>query len=465
MVIQQYSQLRELERFPTKYFLSKGQGESDQQDAHFSFSQALRQCGVENYTTVTHSAMLPHHCEETTVIPEFHKGAILETILARCDGKKGDMISAGIMIASIHKKSSGRKEGSLVVKVEERLPLEEAQKKLQASMESLFFSRYDETYELRDSRIELESMEVTKAQGSVVVTMGLTEYEQVFAPARKHLRFFLKEQASWQKAKYVIAPFLYDATATYNKGASEAPLAILNASEYVENYDIETDSQPSKAGIHTIAPRILSQEPASMIEEVREIVSTVLKEGKLPILLGGDPGISIGAFHALKESGEPFTILQLDAHAASRPSFDGTPYSQACVMARGRECTEHVVQVGIRSIANREKGVLDYDKLFFASDIKEGDNLWIDDVIEECTDRVYITLDVDVFDPSIMHSGTPVPDGLLYHHVMKLLKKVVQKRKVVGFDVNNLVPVPGMNGPEFTVAKLIYQFIAHWEKS
>ena len=460
----QYSEKRLLERIPTKFVLSKSFREDGSNHSDTPFYKALNACGIGNCNIVSYISILPAHCEEVDQMPQMQTGALLSTILARCDGAKGDQITAGLIVGELIQKSNGRKGGSLVCKASLRGTKQAVTKQLKEAINALYKERHSEKYELENIRVEVESCWVKKKRGSVVVSMALLEHEQVFAPALAKNKPFIGQQAPYNKAKYAVLPILYDGTATHNRGSAEAPLSILNASTYLENYDIETDSQPHKVGFHTLNSIRLEDDPIEMIETVRDEMKKLILDKKFPVLLGGGHGISIGAFHALKELKTEFTILQLDAHTNLRNSFDGTPYSEACTMSRGLDCTDKIVQVGVRSISNRERTTIDYDKLFLSADISGDKGMWIDDVIEECGENVYITLDVDVFDPSIMHSGTPEPAGLNYKQVLNLLKKVIKERNVIGLDVNNLVTVPGMNGPEVTVAKLIFQFIANLEK-
>lgn len=272
---------------------------------------------------------------------------------------------------------------------------------------------------------------------------------------------FLGQPCDYEKAKYAIQPIASDFLSSWKRGCSQAPSAILKASQYLEDYDIETDSQAIKKGIATLIPFICQEHPEILIEGVSVLAKKMFMDKKIPCFLGGDHSISIGVFQALQEvfPGD-FSILHLGAHSDLRPSFGGTLYNHACVMKRASEITQNIVQCGIRSMSNREKESYNAEKMFFAQDILQND-LWVDDVIEELGNNVYVTLDVNVFDPSIVYTGTPEPGGLQYHHVMKLLKKVAKQKKVLGFDVVELLPSPMNHTPEFMMAKLIYGFISY----
>ncbi len=462
----QYWANAQLERVPTKYFLDKGCGQSDITFHAGSFHMALKDCGIENYNVVTYSSILPKKCTEIQGIdrPKLRRGAVMDTIMARFDGHKGDNIAAGIVRGDLIKRTNGTYDGSIVCEIGGKLSQAQLDKRLRKAVQELYENGYSEEYELQNVRTDIQACKVEKAFGTVLVVIAFVEHENIFAPPKLEAANFLGSQVPYKSARYVVLPISYDGTATYNRGTAQGPSAILDASTHLETYDIETDSQPHKAGIHTLPSKTLEDDPDQMVALVKKETTKLLQDKKFPLIFAGGHGVSIGAFQAIGEFYKEFTILQLDAHSDLRPSYDGTPLSEACVMRRGLEVTDKIVQVGIRSISKGETNVLDYDKLFLAEDIKKSGNVWLDDVLAECSDNVYITFDVDALDPSVVHAGTPEPNGLYYEHVLALFKKVVKERNVIGFDVNNLVPVPGMNGPEFTIAKLIFQFIAYREK-
>lgn len=465
MDLSQYFANRVLERVPSRYFVAKGCGSSDLTVHAGSFHHALKAMGIQDYNIMSYSSILPAGCEETTERPVMQRGAVMDTILARHDGVKGDFISAGIIIGDLIKKSSKKKEGSLVCEIGDKISGEQLAKKLQLVIAELHADGYAEEYDLENLRIHSESCKVDKEHGTVLVALCFTEHEMVYAPIQTEHKEFLGLKRSFKNSKYVVQPILYDATATYKRGMKEGPAAILDASTHLELYDIETDFQPhTEIDIATMPFLELGEDPATMVEEVSKATKKILDANKVPITLTGGHGVTIGVLDAFRNYKEDFTVLQLDAHSDLRDSYDGTRYSEACVMRRALEVTDNIVQVGIRSISNRERPLLNYEKLFLAQDIKSGGDEWIDDVIEECTDNVYITFDVDVLDPSIVFTGTPEPDGLYYEHILKLFRKLTKSRKIIGIDVNGLVPVTGMNSPEFTIAKLVFQLIAFNEK-
>ncbi|MBB1075853.1 agmatinase [Rhodoferax sp. 4810] len=185
-----------------------------------------------------------------------------------------------------------------------------------------------------------------------------------------------------------------------------------------------------------------------------------LNEDKFPVLIGGEHSVSIGAIKASFDTFENLTVLQLDAHADLRDKYMGSKYSHACVMARVKEMGPFI-QVGIRSMSHQETKMINRSRLYYANEI--ADKLaWMDRVLAQLTENVYITIDLDVFDPAIMPStGTPEPGGLNWYTVMRLLEKVAHHKRLVGFDVVELCPNAHNKAPDFLAAKLIYQLLSN----
>ncbi len=261
-------------------------------------------------------------------------------------------------------------------------------------------------------------------------------------------------------ARVVLLPVPYDATSTYIKGSGIGPAAILEASYQLENYDIETNSEPYKVGIHTAEPVTENSSPEKMIAAVHNKTAEYLSKDKFVVTIGGEHSVSIGAIQAHAEKVKDLGVLQLDAHADLRDEYQGSKFNHACVMARVKEFCP-VVQVGIRSMDIEEKKVMTAGSVFFAEDIHK-DRSYIESVIDKLTDNVYITIDLDVFDPSVMPStGTPEPGGMLWYDVLALLRAVCKKKNVVGFDIVELCPNENNKAPDFTAAKLIYKTLAY----
>jgi agmatinase len=262
------------------------------------------------------------------------------------------------------------------------------------------------------------------------------------------------------KAKVVIIPVPYDRTSSWGKGADKGPSAILAASEIVENYDIESDSEPYKVGIFTDKPVTEDKTPEKMVQAVEKRISAHLATGKFPVLLGGEHSVSIGAIQAQAKKYGKLTVLQLDAHGDLRNEYHGSKYSHACIMARAQDIYK-TVQVGIRSMDTSEKPRAKKSNVFFAENIA-GKHDWIKKVLATLKGNVYVTIDLDVFDPSIMPStGTPEPGGLLWYEVLDLLRQVFQKNNVVGFDVVEMCPNKSNKAPDFLAAKLVYKLISY----
>ncbi len=272
---------------------------------------------------------------------------------------------------------------------------------------------------------------------------------------------FAPEFTRRDTSKVVIVPVPYDGTSTYVKGADRGPQAILEASPNLEFYDIQTDSEVFTEGIYTDdAVDGDWQGPEAMAAAVRRRIAGLLGEGKFPVVLGGEHSVSIGAFEAMAERYPNLTILQLDAHSDLRDEYEGSTCNHACVMARARELCP-IVQVGIRSMDVGEKPRMDKERVFFAHDICDGaDRGWIEKCVEMLSQHVYITIDLDVFDPSVLPAtGTPEPGGMTWYDVMALMKAVFRARNIVGFDVVELCPRPEHWGADFLAAKLVYTLL------
>lgn len=268
-----------------------------------------------------------------------------------------------------------------------------------------------------------------------------------------------QEFTGYENAAVVVLPVPYDGTSTWLKGADKGPQAILEASANMELYDIETDSEVYTKGIATLDPVTENASPEAMADAVEMKVDALLNDRKFPVILGGEHSVSIGVFRAFARHYENYSVLQLDAHSDMRDTYEGSDHNHACVMARAREMAT-VAQVGIRSSCIEEKHNIDPDRIFYAHEIKESSN-WMYDVSEKLNDDVYITIDLDVFDPAYMPStGTPEPDGLNYREVMNFLKLINERHNIIGLDVVELCPNDINKAPDFLASKLIYQILS-----
>jgi agmatinase len=265
--------------------------------------------------------------------------------------------------------------------------------------------------------------------------------------------------SSLEESAIVILPVPYDETSTWIKGADKGPQAILEASANMEIYDIATDSCIYHCGIYTAPPVEVRETPEAMVQAVFNNASDFLQQNKFVVTLGGEHSISIGAIQAHFAHYPNLTVLQLDAHADMRDEYSGSKFNHACVMARVKEMGP-IVQVGIRSMSYEEKARIDARFIYYAAQIVDN-SAWMDQLLGQLSDNVYITIDLDVFDPSIMPStGTPEPGGLDWYSVLKVLEKVVLTKNLVGFDVVELCPNAANKAPDFLAAKLIYQLLS-----
>ena len=266
--------------------------------------------------------------------------------------------------------------------------------------------------------------------------------------------------ARLEEAQVVLIPVPYDDTSTWNKGADRGPEAFLGAARNMELYDIETDTEPYKQGIYLADTMEHFATPDAMVETVEQAVAGYLDQDKFVTMIGGEHSVSIGAIRAYKEKYRNLTVLQLDAHADLRSDYDGSPYNHACALHEAsRTC--NLIQVGIRSMDESEKQYVNPDKIYYAHAI-QGNSAWIDEAVAKMTEEVYITIDLDGFDPSIMPStGTPEPGGLGWYSALELLRKTCLSRRVVGFDIMELCPNPANKAPDFLAAKLYYKLLAY----
>ncbi len=266
---------------------------------------------------------------------------------------------------------------------------------------------------------------------------------------------------NYQKAKVVIFPVPYSSTTYWKSGTKEGPRAIIDASRRIELYDAELKKDPSKVGIFTMEELEPSKSsPEETIARIKKVITELLKDGKFPMMLGGEHSIANGAIQAFYQKfSSNFSILQIDAHTDSRDKFEGTIWHHACVMRRARDLGTPVTQVGIRSVSEEET---EYFKKKRIKSIFHAPLLPINKIIVTLKKNVYITFDLDALDPSIMPSvGTPEPGGLGWYETLDLIREVAKKRKIIGADVVELCPIPGMIAPDFLAAKLVYKIISY----
>ena len=264
-----------------------------------------------------------------------------------------------------------------------------------------------------------------------------------------------------ESSEIAILPVPYDETSTWIKGADKGPLAVLEASSELELYDMETCAEPYRHGIFT-APSVEAGglAPEVMVGKVKDAVTGLIDEKKFVVTLGGEHSVSIGAIKAHSEKFEHMCVLHLDAHADLRDEYKGSRYNHACVMARVREICPFV-QVGIRSMSAEESEVVVREDMFPAHELRSRNN-WISDVMDRLELNVYVSIDLDVFDPAFLPStGTPQPGGMDWYQVVSLLRAVSVNKNIVGFDVVELCPNPAEKSSDILAAKLIYKFLGY----
>ena len=264
----------------------------------------------------------------------------------------------------------------------------------------------------------------------------------------------------YEESRIIIVPVPYDETSTWMKGADKGPDAILEASVNLEFYDIETGSEAHLKGINTAEPITEKEAPEKLVNAVYDKALALLGAKKFPVFIGGNHTVAIGSVKAFSDYYDNLTVLQLDAHADLRQEYEGSKFNHACVMARAREWSP-IVQVGIRSISLEEVPYVERERIFYSHELFYDKDLYAK-AIDKLSDNVYITIDLDVFDPSIMPStGTPEPGGPEYFELLHFLRDVIKNRNVVGFDVVELCPSASNRSPDFIAAKIIYQLLSY----
>ncbi len=264
-------------------------------------------------------------------------------------------------------------------------------------------------------------------------------------------------------ARVVILPIPFDRTTSYVPGTRTGPHEILVASSHMELWDEETQTDVHSIGICTL-PEI--EFPFATMEEVvaelRRVASELVHRSKFPVFLGGEHSITPPLVAAVAEKHPKLSVLQLDAHADLRRDYMGTPHSHACAMRRTLEFAK-TTQVGIRSLSSEEAADVPSlpTTIFYDYNMRRDPN-WMDRVVDTLGDDVYITIDVDAFDPAIMPAtGTPEPGGLSWYEALALLRKTIERRNVVAWDIVELSPMGGNVAPNFLCAKLIYKMLAY----
>lgn len=274
-----------------------------------------------------------------------------------------------------------------------------------------------------------------------------------------------EEYSSFDAARILVWPVSYEGTVSYGTGTGAGAMAIVDASRNMELYEEETDSEVYKLGIHTLEEFTARETPEEMMDGLYERTKELLESGKFICMLGGEHSVSAPIIKAHSEKFKNLSVLQIDAHADLRDEYDGTPHSHASIMARVvKDLRIPSVQVGIRSISGDEARSLKEGlptKIFWAKDIV-GKTDWIDDAVDSLSDEVYLTIDIDGLDPSIVPTtGTPEPGGLGWYETLTLIRRIAEKKKIVGMDLVEYSYFENYDSPAFLCSKLVYKSLAY----
>lgn len=279
-----------------------------------------------------------------------------------------------------------------------------------------------------------------------------------------------KEFSNFENARIVIVPIPFEATTSYGKGTKNGPDSILRASAYVEFFDDETEKELCfDKGIATISPIDTDKyNPKQMIDKIYSLTKEILTIGKFIVFLGGEHTIAFPIIKAYYEYNSNISILHFDAHSDLRETYDGTPFSHACFMARVLEFfpkPSDIIQVGIRAQCKEEFELIKKRKIntFYAHKIRNGDygSNWQKNIVNKLNENIYVTFDVDYFDPSLIPAtGTPEPNGFYYHETVEVFREIRrQGKKIIGLDIVELSPIPNLNHCELTIARFIYKIL------
>lgn len=261
------------------------------------------------------------------------------------------------------------------------------------------------------------------------------------------------------EATFHIIPVPWESSVSYGGGTANGPNAILHASTQLEAYI--DGGIPGEAGIHTAPPVSCEGEAIEVLTRIRKATSEVLERGKLPILLGGEHAMTLGPIQAIQETGISFGVVQFDAHADLRDSYQGNPYSHACVMKRIFDLDIPIFQIGVRALSATEAALrTSADIAHIDADTIARSGFPQNMLPPDFPENIFITFDVDGLDPSIMPStGTPEPGGLSWYQALEGLENAMKGRNVIGADVVELAPKPGLIASDFTAAKLVYKIM------
>lgn len=271
----------------------------------------------------------------------------------------------------------------------------------------------------------------------------------------------------WEESRITILQAPLDVTTSYVQGTNLGPKALIEASRQVEYYDEELKSETYRRGIATLPPlKFKGDDPEPAVQLIEKTTADLLAADKRVAMIGGEHTVTVGAVRAYRAAFHDLSVLHLDAHADLRESYEGSPLSHACVMARVREVCPYV-SVGIRAWSQEEANTMEREGLsIFDIHTMRRDESWMDKAIERLGGTVYVTFDLDGLDPSIMPAvGTPEPGGMQWVETIRFLRRVFRERNVVGMDLVELCPRPGAEYGELTAARLFYRMIGYWTAS
>jgi len=274
-----------------------------------------------------------------------------------------------------------------------------------------------------------------------------------------------EEYSSFDRACVLVWPISYEGTVSYGTGTGRGAMAIIDASRNMELYDDETDAEVYKIGIHTLEEFAAKDTPDEMMSSLYDRTNELLETGKFICMIGGEHSVSAPVIKAHAEKYPNLSVLQIDAHADLRDTYDGTPHSHASIMARVvKDLRIPSVQVGIRSISGEEARALKDGlptRIFWARDIV-GRTDWIDDAVHGLSEDVYLTIDIDGLDPSLVPTtGTPEPGGLGWYETLALIRRTAERKRIVGMDLVEYSYVENNDSPAFLCAKLIYKSLSY----
>jgi agmatinase len=276
------------------------------------------------------------------------------------------------------------------------------------------------------------------------------------------------DSCGYETSRVVVLPVPFERTTSYGKGTSAGPAAIIRASQSLELYDEELGAEPYRMGIATLAPFLPeAYDMAEAMAELQQEARTHLEQGKFLVTLGGEHSITQAPVRATREVHGEIGVVQFDAHSDLREEFEGTPYSHASVMKRIVDDGIPLLAVGIRSLSTPESKLIRERNLpvIWGHDLDRAEELF-PQMLADLPDRIYLTFDIDYFDPSLVPAtGTPEPGGGLWYPTLRLLRRLFREKDVVAMDVVELAPVGGLPASDFLTAKLIYKCLGYLQET